>query len=315
MANYSRILLASALIGLSALPAGAAGEPVPTVVGAFAEQVSINKTRFTLMFDAPIENLASDDFRVTAGCLFGYLEVQDATAQVELLDCPSGLVELVLLANTVGSSSLGPSEDHVVGIEIDATVPGVPTPPPVTNPEPTPTPTPDPTPTPTPEPTPTPTPEPTPTPTPEPTPPPIANPEPAPTPPPSVELPTTSPEIQQSSSPSVSDSAVVAVTESAIVEWDTELVVVTITPPANSEPEETASNQESLLAALQEESETQAADSPRLVEVTSEEVVIESVAGEKLESDQAKGSQWIWLIGLGSLTLLVIGLVRGFSGR
>ena len=299
MANYSRILLASALIGLSALPAGAAGEPVPTVVGAFAEQVSINKTRFTLMFDAPIENLTSDDFRVTVGCLFGYLEVQDATAQVELLDCPSGLVELVLLANTVGSSSLGPSEDHVVGIEIDATVPGVPTPPPVTNPEPTPTPTP----------------EPTPTPTPEPTPPPIANPEPAPTPPPSVELPTTSPEIQQSSSPSVSDSAVVAVSESAIVEWDTELVVVTITPPANSEPEETALNQESLLAALQEESETQAADSPRLVEVTSEEVVIESVAGEKLESDQTKGSQWIWLIGLGSLTLLVIGLVRGFSGR
>ena len=299
MANYSRILLASALIGLSALPAGAAGEPVPTVVGAFAEQVSINKTRFTLMFDAPIENLTSDDFRVTAGCLFGYLEVQDATAQVELLDCPSGLVELVLLANTVGSSSLGPSEDHVVGIEIDATVPGVPTPPPVTNPEPTPTPTP----------------EPTPTPTPEPTPPPIANPEPAPTPPPSVELPTTSPEIQQSSSPSVSDSAVVAVSESAIVEWDTELVVVTITPPANSEPEETASNQESLLAALQEDSETQAADSPRLVEVTSEEVVIESVAGEKLESDQTKGSQWIWLIGLGSLTLLAIGLVGRFSGR
>ena len=241
MANYSRILLASALIGLSALPAGAAGEPVPTVVGAFAEQVSINKTRFTLMFDAPIENLASDDFRVTAGCLFGYLEVQDATAQVELLDCPSGLVELVLLANTVGSSSLGPLEDHVVGIEIDATVPGVPTPPPVTNPEPTPTPTP------------------------EPTPPPIANPEPAPTPPPSVELPTTSPEIQQSSSPSVSDSAVVAVSESAIVEWDAELVVVTITPPANSEPEETALNQESLLAALQDENEIQAADSPRLV--------------------------------------------------
>ena len=299
MANYSRILLASALIGLSALPAGAAGEPVPTVVGAFAEQVSINKTRFTLMFDAPIENLTSDDFRVTAGCLFGYLEVQDATAQIELLDCPSGLVELVLLANTVGSSSLGPSEDHVVGIEIDATVPGVPNPPPVTNPEPTPTPTP----------------EPTPTPTPEPTPPPIANPEPAPTPPPSVELPTTSPEIQQSSSPSVSDSAVVAVSESAIVEWDAELVVVTITPPANSEPEETALNQESLLAALQEESETQAADSPRLVEVTSEEVVIESVAGEKLESDQTKGSQWIWLIGLGSLTLLAIGLVGRFSGR
>lgn len=307
MANYSRILLASALIGISALPAGAAGEPGPTVVGAFAEQVSINKTRFILMFDAPIENLASDDFRVTVGCLFGYLEVQDATAQVELLDCPSGLVELVLLANTVGSSSLGPPEDHVVGIEIDATVPGVPTPPPVTTPEPTPTPPP------------VTNPEPTPTPppiaNPEPTPLPIPTPELAPTPPPSVELPTTSPEIQQSSSPSVSDSAVVAVSESAIVEWDTELVVVTITPPAISQPEETPSNQESLLAALQEENETQAADSPRLVEVTSEEVVIESVAGEKLESDQTKGSHWGWLIGLGSLTLLAIGLVGRFSGR
>ena len=285
MANQIRIFLASALIGLTALPAGAASDQSPIVFGSFAEQVSTNTTRFTLMFNAPIENLTSGDFRVTAGCSFGYLEVQDATAQVELMDCPSGLVELVLLANSVGSSVLGPSENHVVGIEVVATVPSVPTPSPsptppsIANPEP------------------------------------VPNPEPSPVPPPIAELPTTSTEIQQSSSPSVSDSAVVTVSESVAVEWDAELVVVTVTPAANSEPEATASNQDSLLAALQEESETHEEESPKLVEVTSEEVVIEPVAGKRLEFDENRDSQWIWFGGLGSLTLLAIGLIRRFSGR
>jgi hypothetical protein len=303
MANQIRILFASALIGLTALPAGAASDQAPTVVGSFAEQVSINTTRFILMFDAPIENLTSGDFRVTAGCSFGYLEVQDATAQVELMDCPSGFVELVLLANSVGSSVLGPSENHVVGIEIVATVPSVPIP----SPSPTAPATSSP--------------EPSPIPTPIPTPPPIANPEPvpnpepSPVPPPIAELPTTSPEIQQSSSPSVSDSAVVSVSESAAVEWDAELVVVTVTPAANSEPEGTASNQDSLLAALQEEGEMHEEGSPKLVGVTSEEVVIEPVAGKRLEFDENRDSQWIWFVGLGSLTLLAIGLIRRFSGR
>lgn len=303
MANYSRILLASALIGLTALPAGATGGPVPEVMGSFAEQVSLSKTRFILMFDAPIENLTSDDFRVTAGCSFGYLEVQDATAQVELLDCPSGLVELVLLANTVGSTVLGPSQNHVVGIEIVATVPSVPTPTPIPTPPPTSSPEPSPTPTPIPTPPPISNPE------------PVPNPEPAPVPPPITELPTTSPEIQQSSSPSVSESAAASVSESVAVEWDTELVVVTVTPPASSEPEETAVNQESLIAALQEEDDTQQQVSLKPVEVPLEEVVIESVAGEELDFDQTRGSQWAWFIGLGSLTLLAIGLVRRFSGR
>jgi len=303
MANQIRILLASALIGLTALPAGATGDRAPEVMGSFAEQVSPNKTRFILMFDTPIENLTGADFRITAGCSFGYLEVQDATAQVELLDCPSGLVELVLLANSVGSSVLGPSQNHVVSIEIVATVPSVPTP--------TPSPTAPP----------TSSPEPSPTPTPIPTPPPISNPEPAPNPepvpvpPPITELPTTSSEVQQSSSPSVSDSAVATVSESVAVEWDTELVVVTVTPPASSEPEETALNQESLIAALQEEDETQQEVSLKPVEVPSEEAVIEAVAGEELEFEQTRGSQWVWIIGLGSLTLLAIGLVRRFSGR
>jgi len=303
MANQIRILLVSALIGLTALPAGATGDRAPEVMGSFAEQVSLNKTRFIFMFDTPIENLTGDDFRITAGCSFGYLEVQDATAQVELLDCPSGLVELVLLANTVGSSTLGPSQNHVVGIEIVATVPSVPTP----IPSPTPAPTSSP--------------EPSPTPTPIPTPPPIANPEPAPNPepspvpPPITELPTTSSEVQQSSSPSVSDSAVATISESVAVEWDTELVVVTVTPPANSEPEDAVLNQESLIAALQEEDETQQEVSLKPVEVPSEEVVIEAVAGEESEFVQTRGSQWVWFIGLGSLTLLTIGLVRRFSGR
>lgn len=300
MANQIRILLATSLIGLTSFGAiPAAAEGAPTVVGSFAEQVALNKTRFTLMFDAPIENLTGDDFRITEGCLFGYLEVQDATAQVDLLDCPSGLVELVLLAKTVGSTVLGPSENHVVGLEIDATVPGVPTPEPSPNPAPTPTPTPEPSPTPPPVTNPEPSP----------------NPEPAPTQPPIAELPTASPEIQPSSSPSVSDSAVATISESETVEWDTELVVVTITPPANSEPENTAFNQESLLAALQEENDIQAVESPKLVEVTTEEVVIASIAGDEVELEVTRSPQWIWFVGLGSLTLLLIGLIRRFSGR
>jgi hypothetical protein len=291
MANYSRILLASALIGLTALPAGATGDAAPTVVGSFAEQVTINKTRFILMFNGPIENLTGDDFQVSAGCTFGYLEILDATAQVELLDCPSGQVELVLLANTVGSSVFGPAENHVISIEIDVPAPDLPTPPPIPTPEPAPTPPPIS------------NPEPTPT------------PEPAPTPPPVAESPTTSPEIQQSSSPSVSDSAVTTVSESVAVDWDEELVVVTVTPPANTELEGTTSNQESVLAALQLEGEVQEKGYPNPVEVTSEELVVEPVAGKELEFDQTRGSQWIWLIGLGSLTLLITGLIRRFSGR
>jgi len=297
MANYSRILLASALIGLTSLPAGATGDAAPAVVGSFAEQVTINKTRFILMFNGPIENLTGDDFQVSAGCTFGYLEILDATAQVELLDCPSGQVDLVLLANTVGSSVLGPAENHVIRIEIDVPAPDLPTSPP------------------TPTPPPTPSPEPAPTPPPSSNPEPTPNPEPAPTPPPVAESPTTSPEIQQSSSPSVSDSAVATVSESVAVDWDEELVVVTVTPPANNELEGTTSNQESLLAALQSEVEAQEKGSPNPVEAASEELVIEPVAGEELEFDQTRGSQWIWLIGLGSLTLLVTGLIRRFSGR
>jgi hypothetical protein len=74
-------------------------------------------------------------------------------------------------------------------------------------------------------------------------------------------------------------------------------------------------NQESLIAVLQEEDETQQEISLQPVEVPSEEVVIEAVAGEGIELDQTRGSPWIWFIGLGSLTLLAIGLVRRFSGR
>jgi hypothetical protein len=121
--------------------------------------------------------------------------------------------------------------------------------------------------------------------------------------------------MQQSSSPSVSESAEATISESVAVEWDTDLVVVTVTPAANSEPEETVLNQESLIAALQEEDDKQQEISLKPVEVPSGEVVIESVAGEELEFGQTRGSQLVWFIGLGSLTLLAIGLVRRFSGR
>ena len=74
-------------------------------------------------------------------------------------------------------------------------------------------------------------------------------------------------------------------------------------------------NQESLLAALQEENDIQPVESPKLVEVTSEEVVIESIAGDEVELEVTRSPQWIWFFGLGSLALLVIGLIRRFSGR
>ena len=113
--------MALAVMGLGSLPANAA--EVPIVQSAYAEQTAINQTRFTLLFDAPVENLSKDDFEVTRGCTIAYLEIQDATAQVDLVDCPSGLVTLTLLANSVGSANLGPEANQSFQIEIDATRP------------------------------------------------------------------------------------------------------------------------------------------------------------------------------------------------
>ena len=121
MANELKIMLALALIGLGAIPAQAATPP--TVTAYVAEQPAINQTRFILMFDAPIENLEKDDFEVTAGCSIGYLEIQGATAQVELVDCPTGLVILTLKSNSMGLGTIGPIRDLKFELEIDATEP------------------------------------------------------------------------------------------------------------------------------------------------------------------------------------------------
>jgi hypothetical protein len=121
MANELKIMLALALIGLGAIPAQAATPP--TVTAYVAEQPAINQTRFILMFDAPIENLEKDDFEVTAGCSIGYLEIQGATAQVELVECPTGLVTLTLKSNSMGLGTLGPIRDLKFELEIDATEP------------------------------------------------------------------------------------------------------------------------------------------------------------------------------------------------
>lgn len=121
MANNWKLALLLVLVGLGSLPAQAA--TAPSVLSAFGEQPAINQTRFTLLFNAPIENLTKDDFDVTRGCSIGYLEIQDATAQVELVDCPTGMITLTLLANSVGSSVLGPEANQTFQIEIDATRP------------------------------------------------------------------------------------------------------------------------------------------------------------------------------------------------
>jgi hypothetical protein len=121
MANELKIVLVLALIGLGTMPAQAATPP--TVTAYVAEQPAINQTRFILMFDAPIENLEKDDFEATAGCSIGYLEIQGATAQVELVDCPTGLVTLTLKSNSMGLGTLGPTRGLKFELEIDATEP------------------------------------------------------------------------------------------------------------------------------------------------------------------------------------------------
>ena len=110
-----------AVLSLHGLPAQAT--TAPDVTGYLAEQPAMNQTRFILIFDAPIENLEKDDFEYTAGCTLGYLEIQGATAQIELVDCPTGLVTLTLKANSMGSGALGPKNDLKFEIVIDATEP------------------------------------------------------------------------------------------------------------------------------------------------------------------------------------------------
>ncbi len=121
MANELKIMLAVSLIGLGVVPAQATTPP--TVTAYVAEQPAINQTRFILMFDAPIENLEKDDFEATVGCSIGYLEIQGATAQVELVECPTGLVTLTLKSNSMGLGTLGPIRDLKFELEIDATEP------------------------------------------------------------------------------------------------------------------------------------------------------------------------------------------------
>jgi hypothetical protein len=75
------------------------------------------------MFDSEIANLEKDDFVASSGCSIGYLEIQGATAQVELVDCPTGLVVLTLKSNSMGTPISGPLVDVKFELEIDATAP------------------------------------------------------------------------------------------------------------------------------------------------------------------------------------------------
>lgn len=123
MAKKLKLSLAVLLILIGAAPAAATGTSAPEVLGSLAEQQNTNLTRFTLMFNQPIENLEKDDFLVTQGCSLAYLEISDATAQVDLVDCPSGLIQLTLLANSMGAGVMGPAVNVRFQVEIDATRP------------------------------------------------------------------------------------------------------------------------------------------------------------------------------------------------
>jgi hypothetical protein len=99
------------------------------------------------------------------------------------------------------------------------------------------------------------------------------------------------------------------------VEWDTGLVLVTITPPANSEPTALDPAQETLLSALQAQDEPQVVAALKPAEETETKVAISPVAGDTVKFEDPRRGQWILLVGLGSLALLATGLIRRFSGR
>jgi hypothetical protein len=120
MAQIFKFLLAAALLAVG-LPVQAS--TAPSVTGFIGEQPAINQTRFIILFDSPIEGLEREDFTLSSGCTFAYLEIMDATAQVELVDCTTGRVTLTLRANSMGASVLGPARDEKFEIEIDATAP------------------------------------------------------------------------------------------------------------------------------------------------------------------------------------------------
>ncbi len=120
MAQKLKTLLAVLLLAVG-LPSQASTSP--SVLGYLAEQPAINQTRFIILFDTPIEGLEKDDFTIPSGCSFAYLEILDATAQLELADCPTGKVILTLRANSMGVAQLGPARDEKFEIEIDATAP------------------------------------------------------------------------------------------------------------------------------------------------------------------------------------------------
>jgi hypothetical protein len=375
MANKWKISLLLVLVSLGSLPAQAAA--APSVLGAFGEQPAINQTRFTLLFDSTVENLTKDDFEVTAGCRIGDLEIQGATAQIDLVDCPTGLVTLTLLANSIGSSVLGPQTNHTFQIEIDATRPtatfseiqvegtgpftyktkllfsepvvfdsknlgfasstpclttmtaipnglelqavcshtelrwtlparsledaaghagplqpvqvsivNLATPPPA------------------------------PTPTPVPPPAPVDQQQPPAAQPPTLQPPV----VEPTQRPTISDSAVASSSETLPLEIQPE-VVVTVIPAAISHPIIASDTGESVLEVLVDSEPPPAdLDIVQQVQVTDDSSPKTEVATVALSATQAtarelKGSMGLWLIGIGSVTLIALGLARRFSGR
>jgi hypothetical protein len=122
-------------------------------------------------------------------------------------------------------------------------------------------------------------------------------------------------------SDSVSESAVVTSSESVAVTLEPE-IVITITPAETSEPAVLSQTGETLLEALQADPpKPQSDEHPLKIDTMAEQaqpdpVLETSVAlGSEVQLEGPNKSLGIWLIGIGSIILIGIGIVRRFSGR
>lgn len=95
---------------------------VPVVTSFQGEQTSSTKAEFQLVVSEDIVGLTSSDFTVS-GCSIENILVSGTQATITLNQCTHGLVELVLLANSIGQTGNGPQQNQVASISFDGLAP------------------------------------------------------------------------------------------------------------------------------------------------------------------------------------------------
>ena len=96
---------------------------LPSVVSFEGEQLSSQSAVATLTMSKEIVGLEAQDFEVSGGCAIGELSVASYSATIGLISCSSAVVTLTLLANSVGSGSLGPAHNETLSFPFDGDPP------------------------------------------------------------------------------------------------------------------------------------------------------------------------------------------------